>query len=74
MVGLLVYMPSTNWSTTTLNSTNWSGTGINSTNYTGTSINATNWEEDDVSAGIILLQDGSSYLLLQNGTDTVGLQ
>ena len=55
-------MPSTNWSPTSINSTNWSGTTINSTNYANTSINSTNWEDDDPSAGIILLES-SSYLL-----------
>jgi hypothetical protein len=46
-------------------STNWSDTTTNSTNWSDATTNATNWENDDESAGIILLESGD-YVLTEN--------
>ena len=49
--------------------------GVNPTSWANTTIKATSWNTDlTPSAGIILMQDGISELLYQNGIDTLGLQ
>jgi hypothetical protein len=64
----------TNWTPVTKNSTNWSGTSINPTDYTPESKTITNWQKGKIfSNNALLLQDGS-FLLMQNGTDKLGLQ
>jgi hypothetical protein len=43
--------------------------------WNSTGAKPTDWNADlTPSAGIILFQDGTSYFLLQNGIDTLGLQ
>jgi len=50
------------------------GSAASSTNWVGATANeSSNWESADVSAGIILLETGD-YILLENGSDTLGLQ
>ena len=59
---------STNWSGGSVNSSNWSESSKPSTNWTGGSVNSVNWEDDDPSAGFLLLENGDN-VLREEGND-----
>lgn len=63
-------MPITNWTPITKNSTNYTPISKTSTNYTPITKTSTGYTpgNDNVSAGIFLLQNGD-YLLLQNSNN-----
>jgi len=66
-------MVSTDWTKGTSQSTDWSKGSSVSTDWAKTSSQSTNWESDDVSAGILLFEDGSTGLY-EGGTFNIGLQ
>lgn len=57
----------------TVKATNWSKGSTNPTDWTKTSITGTNWEDDNPSAGDLLLESSGS-VLVQLGTTAFGLQ
>lgn len=65
---------STSWSKTSVNSTGYTSSSVNSTAYTATTVNSSNWENEIFSSSYLLYEDGSTGLLLENGTDLLGLQ
>ena len=69
-------MTSTSWSKASKSSTSWTKGSKNATSWTLITKNSTGWgpgDLDTVSAGSILLQNGS-VILLQDGTSKALLQ
>lgn len=77
-------LPSSAWTDTTVNSTGWTKgslastaftkTTVNSSDWTAGSVNPTNWELDGIKSARALLLQNTSYLLLQDSTNYLGLQ
>lgn len=64
MRGFFMPIFPTNWSDSTSNATNWSDSSVGA---------ATNWEDDDPTAGSLLLESGN-YLVTQAGERIIVLQ
>ena len=64
---------STDWTKGSVNSTDYTKDTVNSTDFTKGSVNSTSWESSDVSAGILLFENGD-IMLYEDGTDTIGQQ
>lgn len=64
---MAVNVKSTNWTSGSVNSSNWASSSVNASNWTPGTVTSANWEDDDLSAGALLLQNDDS-LLLETGS------
>lgn len=68
-------LKSTAWTKGSPNSTGWTKGSVSSTAWTKGSVSSTNYEPAGLfSESALLLQDGVSFLLLQDSTNNLGLQ